>query len=93
VGLLSEGSVQGLDRLNELRAGLGVERLEKVWHSCYLDEREIELVFGSVEVVHFAPLYWLHDPRGVSVFRGAAPQHSAARVRSRPCPRPGTSRR
>ncbi len=59
VGLLSEGSIQGLDRLNELRAGLGVDRLEKVWHSRYLDERDIELVFGSVEVVHFAPLYWL----------------------------------
>jgi SAM-dependent methyltransferase len=59
VGLLSEGSMQGLDRLNELRAGLGVDRLEKVWHSCYLDEREIEFAFGSMEIVHFAPLYWL----------------------------------
>jgi SAM-dependent methyltransferase len=59
VGLLSEGSVQGLARLNELRAGLGVDRLEKVWHSRYLDERDIELVFGSMEIVHFAPLYWL----------------------------------
>jgi SAM-dependent methyltransferase len=59
VGLLSEGSVQGLDRLNELRAGLDVDRLEKVWHSRYLDERDIELAFGSVEIVHFAPLYWL----------------------------------
>jgi hypothetical protein len=59
VGLLSEGSVQGLNRLNELRADLGVERLEKVWHSRYLDERDIELVFDSMEIVHFAPLYWL----------------------------------
>jgi SAM-dependent methyltransferase len=58
-GLLSEGSVQGLDRLNELRAGLDVDRLEKVWHSRYLDEQEVERVFGSVEIVHFAPLYWL----------------------------------
>jgi SAM-dependent methyltransferase len=59
LGLLSEGSVQGLERLNELRAGLGVGRLEKVWHSCYVDERSIEFVFGNVEIVHFAPLYWL----------------------------------
>jgi SAM-dependent methyltransferase len=59
VGFLSEGSVQGLARLNELRAGLGVDRLEKVWHSLYLDERDIERVFASVEIVHFAPLYWL----------------------------------
>jgi SAM-dependent methyltransferase len=59
LGLLSESSVQGLDRLNELRTNLGVEELEKVWHSRYLDERDIELVFGSVEIVHFAGLYWL----------------------------------
>ncbi len=59
VGLLSEGTEQGLARLNELRAGLDVERLEKVWHSRYLDERDIELIFSSVEIVHFAPLYWL----------------------------------
>lgn len=59
IGLLSEGSVQGLARLNELRGGLDIEPLEKVWHSRYLDEQEIEQTFGSVEVVHFAPLYWL----------------------------------
>jgi SAM-dependent methyltransferase len=59
VGLLSEGSVQGLARLNELRAELGVEALEKVWHSRYLDEDEIDRIFPGVEVVHFAPLYWL----------------------------------
>lgn len=59
VGLLSEGSVQGLARLNELRAGLGVDPLEKVWHSRYLDEEDIQSCFDSVETVHFAPLYWL----------------------------------
>jgi SAM-dependent methyltransferase len=59
VGLLSEGSVQGLERLNELRAGLDIDRLEKVWHSRYLDEREIDSTFANVEVTHFAGLYWL----------------------------------
>jgi SAM-dependent methyltransferase len=59
MGLLSEGSEQGLARINALRADLGVDRLETVWHSHYLDERDIERVFASVEIVHFAPLYWL----------------------------------
>ncbi len=59
VGLLSEGTEQGLARLNELRAALDVGRLDKVWHSCYLDERDIECIFSNVEIVHFAPLYWL----------------------------------
>jgi SAM-dependent methyltransferase len=59
LGLLSEGSVQGLARLNELREALELEALEKVWHSRYLDEQEIAEIFGTVEVVHFAPLYWL----------------------------------
>ena len=59
IGLLSEGSVQGLARLNELRRGLALEPLEKVWHSRYLDEDEIHEIFGSVDTEHFAPLYWL----------------------------------
>jgi SAM-dependent methyltransferase len=59
VGLLSEGSEQGMARLNELRAGLELAPLEKVWHSRYLDEEELARVFGTVETEHFAPLYWL----------------------------------
>lgn len=59
LGLFSEGSVQGLARLNELRADLELGTLEKVWHSRYVDEDEIAQIFGAVEVVHFAPLYWL----------------------------------
>jgi SAM-dependent methyltransferase len=59
VGLFSEGSVQGLARLNELRAGLELDPLEKVWHSRYVDEDEIARVFGAVETEHFASVYWL----------------------------------
>lgn len=59
LGLLSEASIQGLERLNGLRAGLALDPLEKVWHSRYLDEREIDEIFTTVETEHFAPLYWL----------------------------------
>jgi len=59
LGLFSEGSVQGLARLNELRQQLELEPLEKVWHSRYLDEDELARIFDSVETEHFAPLYWL----------------------------------
>ena len=59
LGLFSEGSVQGLARLNELRGGLGIDPLEKVWHSRYLDEDDIAPVFGEVEIEHFASVYWL----------------------------------
>jgi predicted TPR repeat methyltransferase len=59
LALLSEGSIQGMERLNGLRTGLELEPMETVWHSRYLDEREIDTIFGAVETEHFAPLYWL----------------------------------
>jgi len=59
LGLFSEGTVQGLARLNELRRQLELAPLEKVWHSHYLDEGELTRIFGSIETVHFAPVYWL----------------------------------
>lgn len=58
-GLLSEGSIQGMARLNGLRTGLALDPIETVWHSRYLDEADLEAVFGGVHVVHFAALYWL----------------------------------
>jgi SAM-dependent methyltransferase len=59
LALLSEGSIQGMQRLNEMRAMLELDPLEKVWHSRYLDEGELGAIFGTVDVEHFAPLYWL----------------------------------
>lgn len=59
LGLFSEGSVQGLARLNELRGQLELDALEKVWHSRYLDEDELARIFATVETEHFAGLYWL----------------------------------
>lgn len=58
-GLLSEGSIQGMARLNRLRSGLGLDPIETVWHSRYIDEAELASVFSEVQIQHFAPLYWL----------------------------------
>ena len=60
VGVLSEGSKEALDLLGKMRAELGVdEAFEKVWHSRYLERRQIESVFPRVTVVDYASTYWL----------------------------------
>jgi len=59
IGLLSEGSNAGFDRLKKLRAQVGLEGFEKVWHSRYLDEEVIRDVFPSAECVDFSSVYWL----------------------------------
>jgi|GEM_PF-2758626 len=59
LGLLSEGTVQGLARVNELRLGLSLQPLEKVWHSQYLDEGMVRRLFGTMAISQFASTYWL----------------------------------
>jgi SAM-dependent methyltransferase len=57
--VLSEGTQQALDRLNDLRAQAGVEPFARVWHSLYVDEQAIKDAFDHVEVHDFSSLYWL----------------------------------
>lgn len=59
IGYFSEGSEDGLQRIKDLRSDLQLGAIDKVWHSCYLDESTIGDVFPSVVREDFASLYWL----------------------------------
>lgn len=58
-GLLSECSIQALKEIQKIRKLLGVEPLQKVWHSRYLDERLLSTVFLNIKVTDFSSTYWL----------------------------------
>jgi|SRR6185312_2621519 len=58
-GLLSECSVQSLQSLQKIRKLLGIEPLQKVWHSRYLDEKLLAKVFSDIKVIDFSSTYWL----------------------------------
>jgi 2-polyprenyl-3-methyl-5-hydroxy-6-metoxy-1,4-benzoquinol methylase len=59
VGILSEGTRQGLNVLNKLRKHLGVNPIENIWHCLYVDEEELYEIFSNVEIEEFCSLYWL----------------------------------
>jgi ubiquinone/menaquinone biosynthesis C-methylase UbiE len=39
--LMIESSIQGLERTNELRTGLNLERMEPPWHNVFIDENAV----------------------------------------------------
>jgi SAM-dependent methyltransferase len=61
--LLSEPTVQGLERLNRLRSLFGLEPLQAPWHNLYLDEERllalIEPHFSLVKVENFSSSYYV----------------------------------
>ena len=59
IGLFSECLDDSLDYINDLRANLDVEPLEKVWHSRYLNLGQFNTIFSSVDVHDFASMYYL----------------------------------
>ncbi len=59
IGLFSECTVEGLENLNSLRSGLGIDELEKVWHSKYLDKKQLDKYFVNYEIEDFSSIYYL----------------------------------
>jgi SAM-dependent methyltransferase len=59
LGILSEGTQQGLDELNRLRAQLGIAPFDQIWHSLYVDQNHMRQIFSSVSVEDFSSTYWL----------------------------------
>lgn len=59
--LMIESSIQGLERTNELRAILGLERIDPPWHNVFLDETSVPNwatnKFSFEEVIPFSSTY------------------------------------
>lgn len=59
--LMIESSVQGLERTNELRTGLDLERIDPPWHNVFIDENAVPAwatdEFVLEEVVPFTSTY------------------------------------
>lgn len=71
---LSEGTRQGFERLNYLRAEIGIAPMAPIWHCLYLDEEEVRSEFPDVQFDDYASLYWLIT-RVIYPF-SAEPQHN-----------------
>jgi predicted TPR repeat methyltransferase len=59
VGIFSEVTTQSFKKIQELRKKLSISPLEKVWHSCYLDENIFQNIFSSCKIFDFSSTYWL----------------------------------
>lgn len=59
VGIFSEATQQSFEKIQKLRRDLSVPPLEKVWHSCYLDENIFQTIFSSCKIFDFSSTYWL----------------------------------
>lgn len=60
--LMIESSTQGLERINELRTGLDLERIEAPWHNQFLNENSVEDWGGDLarleEMIPFSSTYY-----------------------------------
>ena len=59
IGIFSEVTKQSFEKIQKLRKELSIDPLEKVWHSCYLDEKIFQTVFTSCNIFDFSSIYWL----------------------------------
>lgn len=63
VYVMCENSMDGLDRINELRENLGLSSISPPWHNRYFREKEVEsLLIPDVEldhINHFSSTYYL----------------------------------
>lgn len=76
--IFCECSQQGLEKLNELRGQVGLNRIDSPWHNCYLDDSAMEKIdilgFKLVDVELYSSTYyflsrvlnaWLAEQEGV----------------------------
>ncbi len=59
IGIFSESTKQSFEKIQKLRKELSLPPLEKVWHSCYLDENIFKTIFSSFDIFDFSSTYWL----------------------------------
>ncbi len=83
VGIFSECFTSDLNRFNALRSKAGLPRLEKVWHSRYLDELMLSNIFEIIDYQYFCSTYMLitriiypmfHEPVHNQIIHKAASQ-------------------
>jgi ubiquinone/menaquinone biosynthesis C-methylase UbiE len=59
IGIFSEVTIQAFKKLQALRKKLGLEPIEKVWHSHHLDESFVQDTFKHSEIIDYSSTYWL----------------------------------
>jgi SAM-dependent methyltransferase len=58
VGVFSECFEEQLNNLNKLRKIMGLENIQKVWHSLYLKKNQLERYFNDVKYKDFCSTYF-----------------------------------
>ena len=58
IGILSECFEEQLLKLNSARAIMGLKEIEKVWHSLYLTNDQLNIVFNNVHFKDFCSTYF-----------------------------------
>jgi ubiquinone/menaquinone biosynthesis C-methylase UbiE len=59
VGIFSEVTTQAFKKLQTLRKKLGLQPIEKVWHSHHLDESFVKEIFNHSTIIDYSSTYWL----------------------------------
>ncbi len=59
MGLFSECTADGFKNINNLRKKLDVGKLEKVWHSKYLENQQLDKYFPNYKIKDFSSMYYL----------------------------------
>lgn len=59
IGIASECFSDSLDAFNKVRKNAGLDIIDKVWHSRYLEEAMFNSVFSKVKFEHFCSTYML----------------------------------